>query len=154
MLGIAQVDDRLNVLTAKQREALDLLVQHKTSKEISRALGISPHTVDQRIHSAKRILGTATRGELAQKYLQLCEARDGTAGGQSDIARPPGADGNLRAQPPAEAAPLAYRVGPALFSGPEGTIFRVVAIIAIALLFALTALAAMAIYSVVAKALA
>lgn len=38
--------DLLDQLTAKQREVLDLLIEHKTSKEISRQLGISPHTVD------------------------------------------------------------------------------------------------------------
>ena len=41
-------------LTAKQREVLDLLIEHKTSMEIARRLGISPHTVDQRIQFAKR----------------------------------------------------------------------------------------------------
>lgn len=46
-------DNPLVELTAKQREVLDLLIQHMTSKEISRQLGISPHTVDQRIMLAR-----------------------------------------------------------------------------------------------------
>jgi hypothetical protein len=50
---------------------LDLLIQHKTSKEISRLLGISPHTVDQRILLARGKLGVATRNEVAQAYRRL-----------------------------------------------------------------------------------
>lgn len=58
-------------LTDKQRAVLDLLIEHKTSKEISRILGISHHTVDQRIMLARAKLGVATRGEVAQAYRRL-----------------------------------------------------------------------------------
>ncbi|KUR70621.1 hypothetical protein AQZ52_16010 [Novosphingobium fuchskuhlense] len=61
----------LNALTDKQRAVLDLLIEHKTSKEISRILGISHHTVDQRIMLARAKLGVATRGEVAQAYRRL-----------------------------------------------------------------------------------
>lgn len=61
----------LRSLTEKQRAVLDLLIEHKTSKEISRILGISPHTVDQRIMLARAKLGVATRGEVAQAYRRL-----------------------------------------------------------------------------------
>jgi hypothetical protein len=52
---------------------LDLLIEHKTSKEIARELGISPHTVDQRIQFAKEKLGANSRSEVAQLYRQLVE---------------------------------------------------------------------------------
>ena len=58
-------------LTEKQKEVLDLLIEHKTSKEISRILGISPHTVDQRIMLARAKLDVATRAEVAQAYRKL-----------------------------------------------------------------------------------
>jgi DNA-binding CsgD family transcriptional regulator len=58
-------------LTAKQREVLDLLLQHKTSKDIARVLGISPHTVDQRLQFAKAKLGVRTRSEVALAYREL-----------------------------------------------------------------------------------
>jgi DNA-binding CsgD family transcriptional regulator len=58
-------------LTSKQCQVLDLLIQHKTSKEISRMLGISPHTVDQRIMLARGKLQVATRSEVALAYRQL-----------------------------------------------------------------------------------
>lgn len=67
--GIAQ--GILTALTDKQRAVLDLLIEHKTSKEISRILGISHHTVDQRIMLARAKLGVATRGEVAQAYRRL-----------------------------------------------------------------------------------
>lgn len=63
--------DILISLTDKQRAVLDLLIEHKTSKEISRALGISPHTVDQRIMLARAKLGVNTRSEVAQAYRRL-----------------------------------------------------------------------------------
>ncbi|WP_292929489.1 helix-turn-helix transcriptional regulator [Novosphingobium sp. PASSN1] len=63
--------DTLSALTDKQRAVLDLLIEHKTSKEISRILGISHHTVDQRIMLARAKLGVTTRGEVAQAYRRL-----------------------------------------------------------------------------------
>lgn len=67
------VENPLLELTGKQREVLDLLIQHKTSKEISRLLGISPHTVDQRVMLARAKLGVASRNEVAQAYRRLIE---------------------------------------------------------------------------------
>lgn len=75
MLHVHDDDDPLEALTSKQRDVLDLLIQHKTSKEISRLLGISPHTVDQRIMLARAKLQVATRGEVAQAYRRLVEKR-------------------------------------------------------------------------------
>lgn len=76
-------------LTGKQREVLDLLIQHKTSKEISRLLGISPHTVDQRIMLARAKLGVATRGEVAQAYRRLVEAYEQPVYEISHVGFPP-----------------------------------------------------------------
>lgn len=71
--------DPLQGLTAKQREVLDLLIEHQTSKEISRKLGISPHTVDQRIMLARAKLNVGTRSEVAQAYRRLLQAHRETA---------------------------------------------------------------------------
>ena len=76
-------------LTGKQREVLDLLIQHKTSKEISRLLGISPHTVDQRIMLARAKLGVATRGEVAQAYRRLIETYEQPVYETSHVGFPP-----------------------------------------------------------------
>src|SRR3990167_7864131 len=82
-------DNPLVELTAKQREVLDLLIQHMTSKEISRQLGISPHTVDQRIMLARAKLGVATRGEVAQAYRRLVETYEQPVYEDSHIRFPP-----------------------------------------------------------------
>lgn len=76
-------------LTAKQREVLDLLIQHKTSKEISRLLGISPHTVDQRFMLARGKLGVASRNEIAQAYRRLIEVYEQPVYELSHIGFPP-----------------------------------------------------------------
>jgi len=60
--------DVMHIFTEKQRLVLDILIQHKTSKEIARTLGISPYTVDQRISLARAKLGVASRSELAARY--------------------------------------------------------------------------------------
>ena len=65
-------DDHSCVITSlsdKQREVLDLVVARKSSKEIARILGISKHTVDQRITLARQKYGAANRNELVSQYL-------------------------------------------------------------------------------------
>ena len=52
-----------DALTAKQREVLDLLIQHKTSKEISRSLGISRKTLWSKLISGKPAPGDAEEDE-------------------------------------------------------------------------------------------
>lgn len=78
----------LSELTPKQREVLDLLIEHKTSKQISRILGISPHTVDQRINFARTKLGVSTRGEVALVYRRLLEIWEGSTYQESYLADP------------------------------------------------------------------
>ncbi|MFM5916464.1 MAG: helix-turn-helix transcriptional regulator [Novosphingobium sp.] len=154
--------DALAALSEKQRAALDLLSKHMTSKQISRELGISPHTVDQRIESAKKKLGAATRGELALKYralVRLChqvtyeeshiaedhgyhETGIGTepellliqrGGGADDKHAPNWIDPELR-------------VLPKLFEGRLGILARLGAIAAIAFLIVASVLGGIAIY--------
>jgi len=55
-------------LTEKQRDCLDLLLEHKTSKEIARVLDISKDTVDQRLKAARETLGARNRAEAAVLY--------------------------------------------------------------------------------------
>lgn len=64
-------DIRLDDLTPKQRECLEQVLLHRTSKQIAIGLGISPYTVDQRLDSARRKLGVATRADAAQAYARL-----------------------------------------------------------------------------------
>jgi DNA-binding CsgD family transcriptional regulator len=70
MLQDCEAKNALASLTDKQREVLNLLLEHKSSKEIARSLRISPYTVDQRITAVRQKLGVATRSDVARAYSQ------------------------------------------------------------------------------------
>jgi DNA-binding CsgD family transcriptional regulator len=57
---------RVGKLTAAQLDCLRLVDQHLSSKEIAAELGISPHTVDQRIRQSLAILGVERRSQAAR----------------------------------------------------------------------------------------
>jgi hypothetical protein len=50
-----------------------LVAERRTSKEIARHLGISPHTVDQRIRLALKTLGVRDRLEASRLLLDYLE---------------------------------------------------------------------------------
>lgn len=133
-----------DLLTPKQREVLDLLVQHKTSKQIARLLQISPYTVDQRITAARKKFGVETRNELAEVYQRSSGISQGLVydfphvGSQADIE-----DSDLQDTAPGsqqDAVPVShdrqteskevaiYRVVPEIFEGPQGIWVRLAAI--------------------------
>ena len=58
--------DRIQKLTEAQRVCLRMVLLHLSSKDIARELGISPHTVDQRLRMAIQALGVANRFEAAR----------------------------------------------------------------------------------------
>jgi DNA-binding CsgD family transcriptional regulator len=63
--------ERWSRLSEKQHACLELLLARQTSKQIARHLGISKYTVDQRLTSARDILGAANRDEAAVIYARL-----------------------------------------------------------------------------------
>ena len=151
------------MLTAKQREVMDLLIEHKTSKEIARLLNISPHTVDQRIQFAKEKLGASSRNEAAAVYRRLVEICGQLTYEESHVAQfVPAADTGVGTQAgpfPAlmrrgwsqTGQPLEtesdYPVVPELFEGRYGTLIRLGAIIAIAVFLVILVLGGLAIFS-------
>jgi len=64
------VAQRVARLTPGQLDCLRLVDQHLSSKEIATELGISPHTVDQRIRQALHILGVERRTQAARIVAQ------------------------------------------------------------------------------------
>ncbi len=58
-------------ITPRQRAVMDLVIEHRTSKEIARELGIAPNTVDQRINAVRNRLGARDRAETARLYSNL-----------------------------------------------------------------------------------
>jgi DNA-binding CsgD family transcriptional regulator len=57
--------DRTARLTEGQKACLRLVLRHMSSKDIARELGISPHTVDQRLRTAMKLLGAGSRVQAA-----------------------------------------------------------------------------------------
>jgi DNA-binding CsgD family transcriptional regulator len=58
--------DPIERLTDKQRECLRLVYRHMETKEIARALGLSPDGVTQRIKTAMKTLGVDRRRDAAR----------------------------------------------------------------------------------------
>ena len=64
--GNDPVDLRVSRLSQGQLDCLRLVNEHWSSKEIAAELGISSHTVDQRIRGALAILGVERRSQAAR----------------------------------------------------------------------------------------
>jgi DNA-binding CsgD family transcriptional regulator len=90
-------DDRLSKITEGQRACLRFVFMHLSSKDIARELGISPHTVDQRIRVAIQQLGVTSRVEAAR----LLAASEGVAPYQPTIYQSP----HIAMSPPAASYP-------------------------------------------------
>jgi DNA-binding CsgD family transcriptional regulator len=61
---------RVARLTQAQLDCLRLVDQHLSSKDIAAELGISPHTVDQRVRQSLQILGVERRSQAARIVAQ------------------------------------------------------------------------------------
>lgn len=61
-----EMEQRIARLSSGQLDCLLLVDQHLSSKEIANELGISSHTVDQRVRQALQILGVARRTQAAR----------------------------------------------------------------------------------------
>lgn len=148
-------------LTEKQCSVLDLLIDHKTSKEIARELGISPHTVDQRISLARGKLGVSSRNELAARYRAMREAsgeapRDNStdrAGRHNDGSEAFAAPGREKLLCPT-ASSRDYKVVPRVFEGDSGWLWRLGAIVAISLLLITAILVLLAVFGQINQILA
>src|SRR4051812_27210898 len=67
----SRIADLVGKLSKGQLDALLLVDQHLSSKEIAVELGISPHTVDQRIRGALQTLGVERRSQAARMVAQV-----------------------------------------------------------------------------------
>ena len=56
------------MLTDKERQVMELLIQGKRDREIALALGVMPRTVTRRIWSVCNKLGAETRAQAAVAY--------------------------------------------------------------------------------------
>ncbi len=67
--------ERVAQLSDGQRDCLRLVYGHMTSKDIARALKVSPHTVDMRLRTAMRTLDVGSRIDAARTLVSF----EGTA---------------------------------------------------------------------------
>ncbi len=65
------IGERVGRLSSGQLDCLLLVDQHLSSKEIAVELGISSHTVDQRIRGALHVLGVDRRSQAARMVAQV-----------------------------------------------------------------------------------
>ncbi|MEO9633362.1 helix-turn-helix transcriptional regulator [Parasphingorhabdus sp.] len=68
---VDMTNSELDGLNDGQRACLRLVLANLNSKEIARELGVSPHTVDQRLRTALRVLNVQSRFEAARKFALL-----------------------------------------------------------------------------------
>jgi DNA-binding CsgD family transcriptional regulator len=101
-------ENRLARLTEAQREVLRLWSMRRSAKEIGRDLGITHWAVNERLRSARRVLGVASSGEAAR---QLAEAESAA----EPWAEAGGAYNRLVYDPPA----IAEDVEEVDFSSPD-----------------------------------
>jgi FixJ family two-component response regulator len=80
--GLDEVRSRLATLTEKEREALGLIQDGLTNKEIAHRLAITPRAVELRRSSLMKKLGVATLPEL----LRLTIGQDVSAGGARSLS--------------------------------------------------------------------
>jgi len=73
------IHNRVARLSDGQRQCLALVDQHLSSKEIALKLGISPHTVDQRVRQSLHILRVDKRGEAARMVASTMRTSDDPA---------------------------------------------------------------------------
>lgn len=66
------------LLTERQREVLDLLIDDRTSKEIAAGLGISPSAVNQHIETVRFRMDGIPRAELTRRYRVFRSREDAT----------------------------------------------------------------------------
>jgi DNA-binding CsgD family transcriptional regulator len=102
-LPLDSVAARVERLTAGQLDCLQLVDQHLNSKEIAAELGISSHTVDQRIRQALAILGVERRAQAARIVAQYSGAY------QRLIHQSPHIEGDARTGHPEAAVSIQIR---------------------------------------------
>jgi DNA-binding CsgD family transcriptional regulator len=101
--GDPQVAALVGKLSKGQLDALLLVDRHLSSKEIAVELGISPHTVDQRIRGALHLLGVERRSQAARMVARVHGPY------QRLIHQPPHIEGGVTQGQPGEAVGLQIR---------------------------------------------
>lgn len=97
-------------LTEKEKQALRLLVNGYDAKSMARQLGLSVHTVNERLREARRKMAVSSSREAARKLREL----EGTSPeflAPKSFGDAPGSDTAPQAAPPAQRRPVRHPVG-------------------------------------------
>ncbi|MEN2786193.1 LuxR C-terminal-related transcriptional regulator [Sphingomonas qilianensis] len=70
------------MLSARERAVLRLLAQGHDAKSSAHALGLSVHTINERLRTARRTLGASSSREAARKLAEIDGARAQEIGGE------------------------------------------------------------------------
>jgi DNA-binding CsgD family transcriptional regulator len=106
--SLARVDGGgVHRLTERQKDCLRLVAQGYTSKEIGRALDLSPSTVDNHILAAVQATGSLSRGDAA-RLLARSEDRQNLPRELQGVAEST-ADGLSEVRTEAQSQPTGYR---------------------------------------------
>lgn len=89
LTDVSSAHTSLDSITDRQKAVMDLVLQHRTSKEIARELNIAPNTVDQRINAVREKFGAKDRAETARIYAHLSRICGRTTYGSSVIETTP-----------------------------------------------------------------
>jgi DNA-binding NarL/FixJ family response regulator len=72
---------RLIVLTRREREVMQLIMQGYTNRQIAHALGIAEHTIERHLTNLYRKLEVTNRTSAALKFLHVSRhAENGSTG--------------------------------------------------------------------------
>ena len=75
----------LSKLSEKDREVLDLVIDHRSNKEVANMLDLAEATIEGRLRAVRAKLGTRGRNDTARLYSALCDGQGKTLKGFSDI---------------------------------------------------------------------
>jgi len=122
------MDERRNTLSEREKETLRLLLGGHDAKSAATALGLSVHTVNERLREARRKLGVGSSREAA-RVLARAEGTNFLGDKQLGVAEMAGLD---RERPPSDQR---RRLGSPLvwLSGGMVMMFAIVAAVAIAM---------------------
>lgn len=85
----AQMNERLVALTEKEKQTLRLIVRGHDAKSTARSLGLSVHTINERLRDARRKMSVSSSREAARLLLEI----EGESGphflGDSEIGEAP-----------------------------------------------------------------
>lgn len=97
-------------LTDKEKETLRLLVQGYDAKSMARRLGLSVHTVNERLRDARRKLGTSSSREAA-RLLREAEGESLELLGDKDLGDAPLDQAQQMSPQPAQGRGISRRTG-------------------------------------------